>query len=95
MDVRELRGINNDESSLCKIDLLRGHCNRYWFVERELSSETYKVYVIVLYFRKNVNQWNLLPRPIFTCSSGKILALEHDQDYPNEIDSYWSNANEM
>lgn len=54
-DVRELRGINNEESQLCKIDFIRGHSNRFWFVEREMSSETYIVFVIVLYFRQNAN----------------------------------------
>ena len=55
-----------------------------------MSSETYYVYVIVLRFRKKENQWTLLPRSIHTCTTGKIIAIEHDHDYGNEIDSFWN-----
>lgn len=54
-DIRAVKGTNLEESELLKIHLIRGHSNRYFFVERERSSETDSVSVIVLKFNKREN----------------------------------------
>ena len=60
-----------------------------------MSSETYYINVIVLKFRTKENQWNMRPRQVYQSSSGRILAMEHDKDYPNETESYWTNGNSL
>ena len=34
-------------------------------------------------------------RPIYTSTTGAIIALVKDQDYPKEIDSYWTQENQI
>ena len=60
-----------------------------------MSSETHYIFVIVLKFRTREKQWNLRPRPIYSSSTGSILSIEHDKDYPNECDSYWTNGGDL
>ena len=79
-----------EEFELIKIEMVRGINNRYFFVVKEKSSETYFVYVIVMRFRSKESQWNIYPRNIYTSTTGTIIALVKDQDYPKEIDSYWT-----
>ena len=54
--------LNMEEFDLIKIEMIRGVNNRYFFVAKEKSSETYFVYVIILVFKTKENQWNLKVR---------------------------------
>ena len=84
-----------EENVLLKISFIRGHSNRFFYVERELSSETDSIFVIVLKFRKKENNVSLKPRPIYTSTTGKILAMELDQVFQKETDSYWTYGQEL
>lgn len=90
-----MRGINLDESELIKIELLRGHSNRFFFAERELSSETDVINAIVLRFKRKDNQWTCRPRTIYTSTTGKILTFKLEENYPKDTDSYWSYDNSL
>ena len=79
-----------EEFELIKIEMVRGVNNRFFFVAKEKSSETYFVYSIWLRFRPKESQWNLYLRNIHTSTTGNIIALVKDQDYPKEGDSYWT-----
>ena len=84
-----------EEFDLIKIEMVRGVNNRFFFVAREKSSETYFVYVIYLVFMIKENQWNLKVRQIHISTTGSIIALVRDQNYPKEIDSYWTQNNDL
>ena len=90
-----MESLNFEEFELMKIDLIRGLNNRFFFVAKEKSSETYFVYCIYLRFRVRENQWNVSTRQIHISTTGSIVALVKDQDYPKEIDSYWNYNNEI
>lgn len=83
------------EFELVKVDLIRGLNNRFFFVTKEKSSETYFVYCIFLRFRVRENQWNVLTQQVYISTTGSIIAVVKDQDYPKEIDSYWTYSNEI
>lgn len=85
--------LNSEEFELVKIDLVRGVNNRFYFVIKENSSQVYFVYSITVRFKVKENQWNVQTRPIFVSQTGAIIALVKDQDYPKEIDSYWTQEN--
>ena len=84
-----------EENELIKLDLLRGHSNRFFFAEREKSSETDIINVIVLKFKRKENQWNVRPRTIYTSTTGRILNFKIEDNYPKETDSYWSYGNTL
>ena len=69
--------------------------NRFFFVVREKSSETYFVYVINLIFKLRENQWFPKVRSIHISTTGSIIAVVKDQGYPKEIDSYWTYKNDL
>ena len=51
-----------EEFELIKIDMVRGVNNRFFFVTKEKSSETYFVYSIWLRFKTKESMWNVYPR---------------------------------
>ena len=94
INVRKVHNVYQDHE-LSDKRFLSGSNNKFFYIEKQNSSETYYVWQITIDYREKDHYWNADIKPIYQSYGGMILALELDYDYPREVDSYWNNRGEL